>query len=221
MSVTILLVEDNPHYNKINREVLSSNGYRVLEADTLAKGRKMFLKEVPALIILDVMLPDGDGIMLCEELREGSDVPILFLSAKKADSDVIAGFKAGGDDYLPKPYSLSILLTRIEALLRRTSRVPETLTKGELSLDPLAGQAFFNGVDLLLSQKEFSLLLLFFQSENKIVSAEYIYEKVWKAPLGEDKNTLQALISTLRKKIKQSGYGIITRRGRGYEFRRK
>jgi DNA-binding response OmpR family regulator len=215
------MVEDNPHYLKINRELLSSKGYKVLEADTLAKGRKMFLKEIPALIILDIMLPDGDGIMLCEELREGSNVPILFLSAKKADSDVIAGFEAGGDDYLPKPYSLSILLTRIEALLRRNSRIPETLSKGALTLDPLAGQAFLDGVDLLLSQKECSLLLLFFQNEDKIVSAEYIFGKVWKAPLGEDKNTLQALISNLRKKIEHSGYGIITRRRQGYEFRRK
>jgi DNA-binding response OmpR family regulator len=112
-------------------------------------------------------------------------------------------------------------LTRIEALLRRTSRVPEMLSKGTLTLDPLAGQAFFNGVDLLLSQKEFSLLLLFFQNEDKILSAEHIFEKVWKAPLGEDKNTLQALISTLRKKIEKSGYGIIARRGKGYVFSRK
>ena len=221
MNATILLVEDNPHYLKINRELLSSKGYKVLEADTLAKGRKMFLLETPALIILDIMLPDGDGIMLCEELREGSDVPILFLSAKKADSDVIAGFEAGGDDYLPKPYSLNVLLMRIEALLRRTLQVPEALIKGVLTLDPLAGQAFLCGVDLLLSQKEFSILLLFFQNEDKIISADHIFEKVWKAPLGEDKNTLQALISNLRKKIKKSGYGIITRRGQGYEFRRK
>ena len=221
MSTTILLVQDSPHYQKINREILSSKGYKVLEADTLAKGREMFLKATPALIILDIMLPDGDGIMLCEELREGSDVPILFLSAKKADTDVIAGFEAGGDDYLPKPYSLKILLTRIEAILRRTSRVPETLTKGSLTLDPLAGQAFLDGVDLLLSQKECSLLLLFFQNEDKTISAEYIFEKVWKAPLGEDKNTLQALISTLRKKIEHSGYAIITRRGQGYMFREK
>ena len=193
----------------------------MLEADTLAKGRELFLKKILALIILDIMLPDGDGIMLCEELREGSEAPILFLSAKKADSDVIAGFEAGGDDYLPKPYNLNILLKRVEALLRRTSRVPETLTKGALTLDPLAGQAFLNGVDLVLSQKECSLLLLFFQNEDKIISAEYIFEKVWKAPLGEDKNTLQVLISNLRKKIEQSGYNIITKRGHGYVFRRK
>ena len=218
MNSTILLVEDNPHYLKINREILSSKGYKVLEADTLAKGREIFLKEIPALIILDIMLPDGDGIMLCEELREGSDVPILFLSAKKADSDVIAGFEAGGDDYLPKPYSLSILLKRVEALLRRSSQMPEMLTKDALTLDPLAGQAFLDGEDLLLSQKEFSLLLLFFQNENKILSAEFIFEKVWKAPLGEDRNTLQALISNLRKKIVMSGYGIDARRGQGYVF---
>jgi DNA-binding response OmpR family regulator len=220
MSATILMVEDNPHYLKINREFLMSNGYKVLEADTLAKGRELFLKEIPSLIILDIMLPDGDGVMFCEELREDSDVPVLFLSAKKADSDVIMSFEAGGDDYLSKPYNLIVLLKRIEALLRNSTRIPKTLVKGMLTLDPLAGQAFLCGADLLLSQKEFSLLLLFFQNEDKILSAEHIFEKVWKAPLGKDKNTLQALISTLRKKIEKSGYGIIARRGRGYEFKR-
>jgi DNA-binding response OmpR family regulator len=218
MSATVLLVEDNPHYLKINREILSSNGYKVLEADTLAKGRELFLREIPALIILDIMLPDGDGIMLCEELREGSNVPILFLSAKKADSDVIAGFEAGGDDYLPKPYNLNILLKRVEALLCRTSRIPEMLIKGALTLDPLAGQAFIDGADLALSQKEFSLLLLFTQNEGKIINAETIYEKVWKAPMSGNKNAVQTAISKLRRKIESSGYGIAALRGQGYRL---
>lgn len=130
MSATILLVEDNQHYLKINQKILSSKGYKVLEAETLAKGRELFLQEKPELIILDIMLPDGNGLELCEELRAGNDVPILFVSAKKADDDIIAGFEAGGDDYLPKPYGLEILLKRVETILNRTNRGPDITNKG-------------------------------------------------------------------------------------------
>ena len=219
----ILLVEDNEKIINGNIRMFHRKGYETAAALTLTAARALLNERKPDAIVLDIMLPDGSGLDFMRELRAGknADIPILLLTGLGAKEDIVRGLTAGGDDYLTKPYDFHELLARVEALLRRTSRVPETLTKGALTLDPLAGQAFLNGVDLLLSQKECSLLLLFFQNEDKIISAEYVYEKVWKAPLVEDKNTLQALISNLRKKIEQSAYGIITQRGQGYVFRRK
>ena len=218
MNATILLVEDNPHHMKINKEVLSSEGYRIIEAETLEKGRELFLKERPNLIVLDVMLPDGNGLNLCEELRRGSQVPILFLSAKKADDDVVAGFKAGGDDYLTKPFNFGVLVNRVEAILRRHNQVPELLTKGSLTLDVYAKKVKSGGNDLDIKGKEFDVLLLLWQNENKHLTAESIYGKVWSQPmLGEDA-TLKSTISRLRKKLKGTVYTITSTRNEGYCF---
>jgi len=221
MSATILLVEDNHHYLKINREILSNKGYKVVEAETLAKGRELFLQESPALIILDIMLPDGSGIELCEELREGSDVPILFLSAKKTDDDIIAGFEAGGDDYLPKPYSLNILLKRVEAILSRTNRIHDTLYKGELTFDILSNSVSINSVDLGIKKgKEFDVLLFLAKNEGKTLSAEQIYERIWKQPLLGDDIAIRRTIAALRKSLENSGYTIISEYNKGYVFER-
>ena len=136
MKAKILLVEDNPQIMKLNRRGLAMRGYHIIEAETLTEGRRRFLAEQPDLIILDIMLPDGDGLKLCEELRQRQPddlhqrhTPILFLSSKNKDDDVIAGFNVGGDDYLPKPYSLDVLIKRVEAILRRSGYIPETITK--------------------------------------------------------------------------------------------
>jgi len=221
MSATILLVEDNHHYLKINREILSGKGYEVLEADTLAKGRALLLQETVALIILDVMLPDGNGIELCEELRKGSDVPILFLSARKADDDIIAGFEAGGDDYLSKPYSLDILLKRVEAILRRTGRIPDSIYKGALTLDPFSSSALLNGVDLGVKKgKEFDLLLFLATNEGKMLGAEQIYERIWNQPMLGDDGAIRRTVTALRKRLEKSGYTITSEYGKGYVFER-
>ncbi len=117
---TILIVEDDYDILRANRTALVLKGYSVLEADTLKKGRR-FVKELsPDLIILDILLPDGNGLAYCEELRGKNDVPILFLSALNTKKDVLAGLRAGGDDYMSKPYDMDELILRVDALLRRT-----------------------------------------------------------------------------------------------------
>jgi len=152
-----------------------------------------------------------------------------LLSALDESGDIVRGLRAGGDDYLAKPYDNNVLLARIETLLRRTAQLPKTLTKGSLVLDIIAGQAFLkssdsssNGSrDLLLTQKEFSILLLMAQNESSVMSAETIYKNIWKQPSRFDKNTLQATISNLRKKIEPSGYTITVSRNQGYAFERE
>jgi DNA-binding response OmpR family regulator len=216
---TILLVEDDKDIMQLNRKLFKEAGYRVLEAGTVAEAVWIMQNEIPEVIVLDIMLPDGNGLTLCRKLRgENSEPPILFLSAKNQPLQIVDGLKSGGDGYLPKPYDLNVLLASVEALLRRATHVPNTISKGPLNLDIASNLAVLNGKDMLLTKKEFALLLLFIQNEGRSLSAEYLYGKVWKASLNSDARTVQYHISILRKKLSRSGYTIVSRRGEGYTF---
>jgi DNA-binding response OmpR family regulator len=215
---TILLVEDNWRVQMNNKEILERHGYQVLLAMNLAEARAAIREQTPDAVVLDITLPDGNGLDFLEELRENSGLPVLVLTADQTPEKSSESLDVGSDDFLRKPYAVKELRARVDALMRRAARVPETVAKGLLKLDVVAGQAFCGGEDLLLTQKEFSLLLLLVQNESKTVSAEYLYEKIWKAPLGGDKNTVQVTVSKLRKKLEPHGYDIAIVRGQGYVF---
>ena len=217
---TILFVDDETDFRETSAYLLRRGGYEVLTAEGAAASRAILSRIQPDLIVLDIMLMDGDGRKFCREVQQTLDVPILFVSALDKDDDVIVGLRTGGDDYLPKPFKFDILEARIEALLRRAARVPETIVKGSLKLDIAANQAFLDGIDLLLTQKEFSLLLLFVQHEGRVMSAEYLYEKVWGQSMSEGSNAVKFQVSRLRKKLTGSGYSITAERGEGYCFAR-
>jgi len=221
MSAKILLVEDNPQVMKINRKALLMQGYEIVEATTLNEGREVFERENPDLIVLDIMLPDGNGLALCEELRGGSDVPILFLTALGQDKEIVEGLKAGGDDYLPKSYSLEVLVTRVKALLRRASIVPKTITKGSLTIKLSSSEVYVNDERRRLSQNEFSLLLIFAQNENRLMEGVDLYEQVWGQPMLDDNSAVKNTVYRLRKILKNSGYIIVFERGGGYSFEKE
>ena len=221
---TILLVEDNIELNIANSRALKLRGYTVLTAENLTKASEILRSEEPDIILLDVMLPDGDGIAFCEKIREKTAAHIIFLSAKTKHEDMMCGLKNGGDDYIAKPFHPEELLIRIESAMRRRrmEKAPiQTIKKGMLTLDILATQAFINEEDLVLTPKEFSLLLLFVQNEEKLISAENVYEKAWNLPLGADRNSLKVTISRLRQKLEPAGYVISSLRGQGYVFCRQ
>jgi len=155
------------------------------------------------------------------EIRRDSNAPILLLTGLAAPDDIVRGLSQGGDDYLAKPYDFGVLLARVEALLRRAGRFPESVQKGPLQLDVLSGRALMDGDDLLLTRKDFALLLLFTQNEGQAMSAEYLYEKLWKTSMAGDAQAVESAVSRLRKKLAGSGYGISVRRGEGYLFERE
>jgi DNA-binding response OmpR family regulator len=214
---SILLIEDDREIQENNKDLLEVNDdYAVRTAMNLAEAREQITKETPDIIVLDIILPDGSGL---DFIKEINDIPVLLLTALGEKSDIVKGLRAGGDDYLAKPYDDNVLLARIESLLRRTeSHVPKTLKKGRLSLDTIARRAYLDNNDLLLTQKEFACLLMLAQNEGHIISARTIYEQIWKQKLEANKNTLKTTISTLRKRIEPSGYAITVSREQGYTF---
>jgi len=217
---TLLLVEDNPHIMDANSEALKLEGYRVLEAETVNQAKILYERESPDLIVLDIMLPDGDGISFCKELRREGKTPVLFLTALGQKDERLEGLRAGGDDYLSKPYDIDELIVRIAAILRRSDSVPDTITKGNLVIKIPSNEVVVNGKTIRLSQNEFSLLLLFVQNEDKILDEAALYEKIWGQPMGNDNRAVQNAISRLRRSIEGAGYEIIKVRSKGYTIGR-
>ena len=220
---TILLVEDNKKLNDANARALKLMGYDVHTALTLSEARDVFAQIIPDIILLDVMLPDGDGFSFCEEIRDKTQAHILFLTAKTEHEDMVKGLKTGGDDYITKPFHPEALMTKIDAAMRRrvTIGVPLlSIVKGVIKMDLASDQAFADGVDLGLSQKEFSLLCQLMQNEDRVLSPEYLYSKVWNQPMAGNAGAIRKIVSKLRKKLEGSGYTITPEYGKGYCFER-
>jgi len=219
MKKTVLCVEDEIAILENNKKALLDEGYSVLTAETLAEAREMMKKHSPDAIVLDIMLPDGLGLDFLKELRDrGNKTPILLLTAWSKPSDIAYGLRAGANDYLSKPFYYEVMLARVEAMIRNAEQIPERITHHLLEIDVLSSQAYLDGVNMLLTQKEIALLQFFIQHEGRIVSAEFIYEKIWSQPMNNDASTLKSHISNLRKKLASSGYTITSVRNQGYCF---
>jgi len=218
----ILLVEDEQDISFANKILLErSGGYRVRLAMNLEEAWRSITEAEPDLIVLDIMLPDGSGLDFLGELRQGKNIPVLLLTALSETSDELRGIQAGGDDYITKPYDIHVLLARIEMVLQRTARLPETITKGTLTLHITSNEAFVNGENLGLSQKEFSLLVIFVQHENRAISAAHLYEQVWGRHMGKDDRAVKTAVYRLRKKLQHTGFTITAERSVGYCFEQK
>jgi DNA-binding response OmpR family regulator len=216
---TILCVEDELKILNNNRVALTRAGYEVLTAMNLAQAREHLSRGPCGAIVLDIMLPDGNGLDFLMELRAaGSKIPVIMLTAWGENADVARGLRAGANDYLGKPFDYEVLLARVEALFRNVEQIPESLEKGPLKLDIAAGRAFLNGADMLLTQKEFSLLLIFAQNEGRTMSAEYLYEKIWGQPMANDANAVRIAVSRLRKRLSGTGYSLNSEHKEGYRF---
>lgn len=228
----ILIIEDDADIREGIRILLESENYAVCEAENGRKGMECLTPETD-LVILDVMMPGISGLRTCEEIRKVSNVPVLFLTAKAQESDKLIGLMAGGDDYLPKPFSYSELLGRVKALLRRYRIYRGKQQPGQnedekyLELSGIRIHQEFNevlvgGQQKELTELEYRILLLLMEHPNKIFSAQNIYESVWNEPWFYSCNsTVMVHIRKLRLKIEANpqnpGY-IKTVWGKGYKF---
>ena len=219
----VLMIEDDPNILELNVKVLARKGIDAIIANTLAKARTLLYAQYD-LVLLDIELPDGSGLDFTKEIREVSAAPILMLTGKREDEDVVAGLLGGGDDYLTKPYSIDELYARIVALIRRVEmaqkRGAEPRSFGDITMDPASGRAYLNGQDMLLKPKEFSLLWELASSRGQFISGETLYERLWGTAALDSGHTLRSHIYQLRKKIEAAG-GIVEieqERNKGYRL---
>ncbi|MEZ0329513.1 MAG: response regulator transcription factor [Dissulfuribacterales bacterium] len=222
-AANILIIEDDKDIRRILKDQLELDGFSVTEAASGTEGMYLFKKRAPALILLDLNLPDLDGIKICQMIRNTSDVPIVMLTARDALSDKVRGFECGADDYIVKPFEYLELKARILANLRRRAAAQ----KDELIFEPLrislkTRDVFLNGRAVPLTRKEYDLLELFVTQPNRVLEREYIVRQLW--PNGEIYAWSRALdvhIRRLRQKIEADSERprfIITHPGVGYRF---
>ena len=223
----ILMVEDEEQVMNANCRMLRRRGYDVRTAQTAAEAYQQIEDELPDLLILDIMLPDGNGLDICRRFREKSLRPVLFLTGKSDVRDKVEGLSQGGDYYLTKPYNFDEFLAVIQMLLERQKRLEENfqasrqITIGSLRLDLSDGHAYLNNVDAGLTRTEFSLLLLLAENQEKIFSPKELYEAVWGSSAGTDTSTIRRHIFNLRTKIGAEDtdeYDIVSVYGKGYLF---
>lgn len=216
----ILLIEDNKDILDANEVMLELEGYTVISAKNIEMGRKLAMKENPDLIILDILLPDGNGIDLCRELKKERDFSIIFLSALGTKNDVLEGLRAGGYDYIAKPYIMEELLLRIKAVLRNSNNKPDDeYSFGTITLKPHASVAEYRGADLFLNPKEFAVLNLLCQNAGRFINAESILQSVWDTRAGSVQPVYNCL-SALREKLDGTDVSIEFKRGQGYMVRK-
>lgn len=223
----ILVVDDDEAVRESLRRSLTFNGYTVVLAENGEQALDLIGQQRLDGMILDVMMPQMDGLQVCRELRNrGDDMPILVLTACDAISERVAGLDAGADDYLPKPFALEELLARLRALLRRTGRTggteeAESLVFADLSLNPVTREVYRGERPISLTRTEFALLELLISNPRRVLSRNRILEEVWGYSFPTSGNALEVYIGYLRRKTEAEGEErlIHTVRGVGYVMR--
>ena len=218
----ILVADDESRMRKLIKDYLVREDYEVIEAENGEQALDMFYMDSEiSLIILDVMMPKVDGFAVLKEIRETSSVPILMLTAKGEENDVLNGFELGADEYINKPFSPKILMARVNAVLRRStddSIGKKVVEAGGIQLDVDAHVATNDGTPVELSVKEFELLYYFINNEGIALSREKILNHVWDYDYFGDARTIDTHVKKLRSKLDDKGNYIKTIWGMGYKF---
>jgi len=219
----ILIVEDDERIASMLRRGLIFEGYDAVVAHDGKVALDMARERMPDLVILDLMLPEIDGMEVCRRLRAASDVPIIMLTARESVQDRVAGLDAGADDYMPKPFAFEELLARVRAQLRRhrPTEGPEILRFADLELDTGTRQARRGDRVIDLTAKEYDLLHMFLRHPRQVLTREQIFDDVWEYDFGGESNIIEVYVRYLRSKLEEAGEDrlIHTARGVGYALR--
>ncbi len=221
----ILVIEDDHHIREFIASALESEGYRVINASTATRGASEAVKHLPHLLLLDLGLPDQDGVEFVRDFRGWSTAPILIISARTQESEKVAALDAGADDYLTKPFGVSELLARVRALLRRapTQRTEDTplIRFGDVSIDCVTRTVTRRDVPLRLSQIEYRLLLVMAANPGRVMTRRQLLIQVWGSQAAENDEYLRVYVGHLRQKIEATPAQprhILTEIGVGYRF---
>jgi len=220
----ILVVDDEPLYQRLLKVNLETDGFEVITAANGELAVELVASQKPQLVILDVMMPKLDGIATCERIRQFSNVPVIMLTAKGEETDRVRGFSVGADDYVVKPFSVTELIARVHAVLRR-AQIPEEetqsrfFTHGNIRIDFARAEVSRDDKPVYLSATEYRLLLHFAHNLGQVLTSENLLSAVWGVQYKEDKEILWVSIARLRQKLEKDPHSpehIVTRSGLGY-----
>lgn len=218
--IDILIVEDNEELANLLRDFLCMENYIVSIAKTGEKALSLYEKYGARLIVLDIMLPETDGLSVCRKIREQSNTPIIIISAKTGKGNKLTGLNLGADDYIEKPYDIDILIAKIKGIFKRRYSLDE-ITDGELTLNKENRTVHKNGTQIYMTSKEFDLLLMLLDNKGRTLSKEFIFNQVWGSDSFSEPQTLTVHIKWLRQKIEadpKNPQKILTVWGVGYKY---
>ncbi len=221
---TILAVDDEPHVLRLLKANLESSGYKVLTAQNGEEAVEAVARESPDLVILDLMLPKMDGYAVCRRIREFSAVPVIILTARSAEVDLVHGFEVGADDYLTKPFSVTELLMRVQAVLRRSKWPEEIITRqsfkaGPIQIDFAQHRVLAGGQEVKLTPTEYRLLTYLAAHANRVITHRELLRAVWGPEYGEESEYLRVYMRYLRQKLEPDPSApryLLTQPGAGY-----
>ena len=219
----ILLIEDDADIRKMIKDFFKIKGNGIAVIDTASNGQKGLEKAYEQrydLLFLDIMLPEVDGFQICKEVRRYSDIPIMFITARTGQDDILKGYALGCDDYIVKPFSLPVFYEKAMALIRRSKGLVryDILKAGDISLNPNKGIVKVSGEEITLASKEYEILKLLIENKNSVVSRDEILDKVWGYDNSGDIRILDNHIKKLRKSLNKSSAMIKTVVRRGYRL---
>lgn len=220
----VLVVDDEVAVADLLEDALTLGGYQTLRAANGMEALRLVREKSPDLLLLDINMPLMNGFEVLERLRErGNDTPVLFLTARDDRDDELHGLQLGADDYVTKPFGVDELILRVQAVLRRTQREPETvniLAAGPIEIDFQNHQVTLDGKEVNLSPTEFKLLSYLIQNKNRVLTKQQLLSNVWGINYESETTVLDTYISYLRKKVDSQGLGLIkTVRGVGFQFK--
>ena len=220
----IYLVEDDDSIRELVLYTLHTTGFEAEGFRNAADFWQALEKELPQLVLLDIMLPDEDGLHILKRLRAGAetaDLPVMMLTAKSSEYDRVVGLDSGADDYLPKPFGMMELVARVRALLRRAAKPAaedKLFTAGSLAVDVKRRAVTVDGEPVILTYKEFELLCYLLENRGVVLSRDQILTKIWDYNYSGETRTVDVHIRTLRQKLGDAGALIETVRGVGYRL---